>query len=136
MIIIPVRSGYDNRGKFYQYEDSGRKYHIDAYGEDQSKRMAIIQAYAIEQSGFGFSEKILEEKCRRFYIQRNEDVHGLSGTGRVAEGVKFPDGTCVIKWNSNTSSIAIYNNIEELEYLHGHDGKTIVVWIDSILDVF
>ena len=133
MIIIPVRSGYDNRGKFYQYGESGRKYYVDAYGDNQAKRMAIIQGYAVEQSGF--SEKEVKRGCRRFYLQRNNDVHGLSGIGRVADGVKFPDGTCIIKWNSDTSSIAIYKNIEELEYLHGHDGKTIIVWIDSLLDV-
>lgn len=72
---------------------------------------------------------------RRFYLQRDEDESGISGTGRVVDGVQFNDGTVVIRWNSNTASTSFYNNMKEMEFLHGHDGKSKVVWIDSILDV-
>lgn len=72
---------------------------------------------------------------RRFYLQRDEDVSGYSGTGRVADGIQFNDGTCVLRWNSSTASTVIYNSIKELEYLHGHDGKTKIVWVDNMLDV-
>lgn len=72
---------------------------------------------------------------RRFYLQRDEDESGISGTGRVVDGVQFNDGTVVIRWNSETASTAIYKNMKELEFLHSHDGKTRVIWIDSILDI-
>lgn len=72
---------------------------------------------------------------RRFYLQRDEDESGISGTGRVVDGVQFNDGTVVIRWNSKTASTSFYNSMKEMEFLHGHDGKTKVVWIDSILDV-
>lgn len=64
----------------------------------------------------------------RFHLHRREDESGVSGTGVVAEGVQFSDGRCVLHWLTNTSSIAIYDNIEDLMAIHGHNGKTIVQW--------
>jgi hypothetical protein len=31
---------------------------------------------------------------RRFYLERDRDVSGVSGTGRVTDGVPWPDGSC------------------------------------------
>jgi hypothetical protein len=67
---------------------------------------------------------------RRFYLKRTEDVSGTSGTGRVADGVEFKDGTCVIRWNTAKSSTAMYNSIEDLVDIHGHNGATVVEWED------
>ncbi len=67
---------------------------------------------------------------RRFNLQRNEDFSGVSGTGRVAEGVQFSDGSCVMRWKSELSSTAIYSSAEELETIHGHEGRTSIVWLD------
>lgn len=64
---------------------------------------------------------------RYFYLQRDEDVSGSSGVGKVAEGVEFKDGVCCMRWLTKTSSTAIYNSIEELEQIHGHGGKTKVI---------
>lgn len=65
---------------------------------------------------------------RLFYLQRDEDETGISGTGTVAEGVEFDDGQCVISWLTRYHSVAIYPNVDELEAIHGHGGKTKVVW--------
>lgn len=65
-------------------------------------------------------------KC--FYLDRVEDASGVSGTGRVAEGVEFSDGRCALHWNTAVSSIALYNNIHDLIHIHGHDGKTTVIF--------
>lgn len=67
---------------------------------------------------------------RRFTLERQEDETGVSGTGSVAEGVQFSDGRCVMRWNGQLSSIAIYNNVEDLIAIHGHGGKTKVEWYD------
>jgi len=64
----------------------------------------------------------------RFHLHRREDESGISGTGMVAEGVRFSDGRCVLHWLTDVSSIAIYDNIENLVAIHGHKGKTIVQW--------
>jgi hypothetical protein len=63
-----------------------------------------------------------------FYLQRNEDASGVSGTGRVAEGVQFSDGTCVMRWLTYVSSIGHYANMDDLVFIHGHEGRTIVVF--------
>jgi len=63
-----------------------------------------------------------------FYLQRIEDESGVSGIGKVAEGVQFTNGKCVLSWLTQYTSIAIYDSIEELENIHGHNGKTVIVW--------
>lgn len=72
----------------------------------------------------------LETKMRRFYLMRNEDETGISGTGIVAEGCVFWDGTCFLKWTTDTSSIGIYKSHVEMIHLHGHQGRTVIKWID------
>jgi hypothetical protein len=68
---------------------------------------------------------------RRFVLVRYEDESGVSGTGVVAEGVQFSTGRCVLAWVSRFQSLAIYNGIEEIREIHGHDGKTHVSWLDE-----
>jgi hypothetical protein len=66
---------------------------------------------------------------KNFILRRTEDVSGTSGIGVVAEGVQFENGKCVISWINKHTSIAIYENIEELIAIHGHEGRTKVVWL-------
>ena len=77
-------------------------------------------------------EEVLQRRLemRRFHLKRNEDATGISGTGYVAEGVQLSDGTCVMRWLSATSCIAIYHSHVELIHIHGHEGKTVIEWLD------
>ena len=59
-----------------------------------------------------------------------EDTSGISGVGNVAQGVEFDDGTCAMRWLTEHRSTAIYDNIEDLIKIHGHNGATVVIWID------
>lgn len=68
---------------------------------------------------------------KRFFLVRDEDVSGVSGTGTVAEGVAFSGGKCVLSWVTRYHSVAVYDSIEELEAIHGHDGRTRVSWVDE-----
>ena len=63
-----------------------------------------------------------------FHLQRLEDETGISGTGIVAEGVQFSNGKCVLAWLTEFSSVGIYDNIDLVDKLHGHNSKTIIVW--------
>lgn len=65
---------------------------------------------------------------KQFWLERREDVSGTSGTGRVAEGVVFANGWCALHWLGKLTSVAFYQSIEELEAIHGHGGKTRVVY--------
>ena len=75
-----------------------------------------------------------EEKpppIRRFHLNRVEDESGISGTGIVAVGVIWPDGQATLKWVSKrtkATSLGIYADIDDLEEVHGHDGKTKIVY--------
>lgn len=66
-----------------------------------------------------------------FQLQRDEDESGVSGTGVVAEGVVFTDGIAVLRWKTFMHSTAVYDNLECIQAIHGHGGKTKVVWIDG-----
>lgn len=68
---------------------------------------------------------------RNFQLKRVEDVSGVSGVGIVAEGIEFSDGTCVIRWIGRLRSTAIYDNVFEMLDIHGHEGKTVLVWRDN-----
>lgn len=68
---------------------------------------------------------------RRFVLYRDRDISGVSGTGLVAEGVQFADGTAVLHWLLAVTSTVVYANIEDLVAVHGHGGATQVRWIDA-----
>ncbi|KKK53725.1 hypothetical protein LCGC14_3091910 [marine sediment metagenome] len=66
---------------------------------------------------------------RTFNLNRVEDETGVSGTGIIAEGVEFTNGTCALVWLTEVHSIAaIYDSIDTLVKIHGHGGMTIVEW--------
>jgi hypothetical protein len=66
---------------------------------------------------------------RTFWLQRHTDVTGASGTGHVADGVLWPDGTVTVKWlGEYASEVSWPKGLEAVERVHGHDGKTQVVW--------
>lgn len=68
---------------------------------------------------------------RRFELVRLEDTSGVSGTGVVGEGIEFTDGTCVLRWVTGLQSTTFYEDMETLVAIHGHDGRTIVDWVDK-----
>ncbi len=70
-------------------------------------------------------------KLRRFYLQREEDVSGISGTGRVAEGVEFANGMVALSWHSQHACVNTYTSMRTVEELHGHQNRTKIVWIDE-----
>jgi hypothetical protein len=68
---------------------------------------------------------------RRFLLERHEDPSGVSGTGVVAEGCQFTDGKAVLRWCVGLRSTAIYDSVDELMQIHGHNGATELVWVDG-----
>lgn len=67
---------------------------------------------------------------KRFELHRMEDETGVSGTGHIADGVRFEDGTCVVRWRTQHRSTAVYADVEDVVAIHGHGGKTRVCWVD------
>lgn len=68
---------------------------------------------------------------RAFSLYRQQDVTGVSGTGVVATGAQFPDGVVVIRWAGPWASTVVWDSLDAAMHVHGHDGKTIVLWEDE-----
>jgi transcriptional regulator with XRE-family HTH domain len=69
---------------------------------------------------------------RRFYLRRHVDITGASGTGVVAHGVMWPDGTASVRWATERKSIVFWDGgFEDAEAIHGHGGATRLVFIDG-----
>jgi len=69
---------------------------------------------------------------RRFYLVRLNDHSGVSGTGVIAEGICFTDWVCHIHWLTEFRSEGRYPNPDVMMKIHGHDGDTILYWVDEI----
>lgn len=66
---------------------------------------------------------------KQFHLQRDEDETGISGTGVVAEGVEFSDGRVVLRWVvGDHQSTVVWDSIDSVEQIHGHGGRTRIVW--------
>lgn len=68
---------------------------------------------------------------KRFYLKRDVDVSGVSGTGNIAEGCQFDTGWCALVWLSDKAAMSFYPTISTLTDIHGHEGATKVVWVDD-----
>lgn len=67
---------------------------------------------------------------RRFTLWREVDVSGISGTGTVAEGCEFSDGSTVVHWVGELPSTSVWPSVRDVAAIHGHNGKTQVRWVD------
>jgi hypothetical protein len=74
-------------------------------------------------------------RARAFHLVRDDDETGISGTGVVAEGVEFSNGFCAMSWLTSQHSVAVYPNVKALEAIHGHNGRTRVVWLPDVRPV-
>jgi hypothetical protein len=70
---------------------------------------------------------------RRFELHRDDDVTGISGTGVVAEGVILSSGTAVLEWLTEWPTSVVWHDrgLASLEHVHGHNGRTRIVWLDG-----
>jgi hypothetical protein len=78
-----------------------------------------------------FQGDALSSGVRRFLMIRKRDVSGVSGTGVVAEGVIFTQGWAVLHWLVEPCSVAVYQSINDLIAIHGHNGATDIQFLDT-----
>lgn len=76
----------------------------------------------------------MTEFARPFILQRDRDTTGVSGTGAVADGTEWPDGSVTIRWRGRYPSTVIWDSLDYALLVHGHDGDTRVVWPDEVDD--
>lgn len=70
---------------------------------------------------------------RNFQLLRLEDDTGISGTGVVAEGTEYSNGKVTLSWVTQYKSIGVYDSIHEVEVIHGHSGKTKIVFEGEVI---
>lgn len=73
---------------------------------------------------------------RRFILVRDVDVSGISGTGVVAEGIEWSDGTAVLRWLAREGSeirptTVLHESVESVQLLHAHGGSSRIEWLDA-----
>jgi hypothetical protein len=74
---------------------------------------------------------------RLFSMIRQADETGISGVGRVLDGVVFPDGQTVIRWcvTDKPASTEIYDTFEAFLAIHVEShptNQTEIVWLTAI----
>jgi hypothetical protein len=73
----------------------------------------------------------MNDMFKRFLLVRDHDVTGVSGTGRVAEGIQFSDGRAVIRWCvGEHRSTVHWLSVDDAIAVHGHNGATRIEWVD------
>lgn len=74
----------------------------------------------------------LQRECnmRRFFLRRDEDDSGVSGTGIVAEGVELSNGKVILTFRSHLGSVQVLDSMKVLKHTSVHKGSSKIVWID------
>lgn len=67
---------------------------------------------------------------RTFELVRYHDLSGVSGTGVVAEGCVFTDGSVALRWRGNNPATAVWPDLDSVLAVHGHQGATEVRWLE------
>jgi len=76
------------------------------------------------------SMKTHSDELVLFSLQRDHDESGVSGTGVVAYGVKWPhpNSKVTLAWVAGAhQSVAVYDSIRDVEAIHGHGGNTHII---------
>lgn len=105
-------------------------------GHDPAERDRRVSAYACTMARRRDAQAVITvadpdtpaRRPRLFHLQRYRDVSGVSGIGRVAEGVQWPDGTVAVRWIGARPSTVTWNSLEDLVAVSGHGGATEVVF--------
>lgn len=68
---------------------------------------------------------------RPFVLNRKVDATGISGTGVVAQGVEFTDGSVALRWLGDWPTSVVFHDrgAAGIEHVHGHGGNTEIVWL-------
>jgi hypothetical protein len=68
---------------------------------------------------------------RRFELYRYRDPGGVSGTGVVAHGCEFLDGSVSLRWLGDYPCTSVWSDIDSMLAVHGHLGASEVRYLDS-----
>jgi len=104
------------------------------YQEASTIRYASLVPFVEnEGDGDGAAVQPAPSLPRPFQLVRDVDETGVSGTGVVAEGCEFSGGVAVVRWVTEwpTSSVLHDRGMASVKHIHGHGGKTRIVYTDN-----
>jgi hypothetical protein len=68
---------------------------------------------------------------RSFLLVRYRDNSSISGTGVVAEGTEWTDGSASLRWHGEYPTTTFFETgVRAIEAVHGHGGDTTVVFTE------
>ncbi|WP_405061160.1 hypothetical protein OG474_05815 [Kribbella sp. NBC_01505] len=70
----------------------------------------------------------MRRQARLFRLVRHADASGLRGTGTLAEGVEWSDGSVALRWRGPWASTSTWDRVEALLAVHATDGRTLLHW--------
>lgn len=97
---------------------------------NRAARRATARAARRQKGVRTMTEPVSE--ARLFVLHRDRDISGVSGTGVVADGVLWPDGTVTVRWRGSRPSTVHWNGLDDAEAVHGHGGATRIIWTDTV----
>lgn len=73
---------------------------------------------------------------RLFRLIRDQDPSGVAGTGHVASGVEWSDGSVTLKWHTpdgmtDPANVSHYANVTKALGIHGHGGRTRMKYVKN-----
>jgi len=72
----------------------------------------------------------MQRQARLFRLVRHTAVSGVRGTGTLAEGVEWSDGTVAVRWRGPAPSTSTWDGgVESLLAVHGTGGRTQIHWL-------
>lgn len=70
---------------------------------------------------------------RSFLLVRYRDGSQVSGTGVVAEGTEWTDGSASLRWRGTYPTTTFFETgVRAIEAVHGHAGDTVVVFTEAV----
>lgn len=66
----------------------------------------------------------------RFKLVRTVDITGISGTGEIAYGVQYPDGSVDLCWLKHGTH-GYYKNIDQIWQIHCYNNNAAIMWMDG-----
>ncbi|WP_344143909.1 hypothetical protein [Kribbella yunnanensis] len=70
----------------------------------------------------------MRRQARLFRLVRHADASGIRGTGTLAEGVEWSDGSVALRWHGPWASTSSWDRMEALLAVHAADGRTLLHW--------
>lgn len=102
-------------------------------GLEETSNNADVPQHTEQADSRKLSAALLAQGPRPFVLVRHTDVSGVSGTGVVAQGVEFADGTVALRWLSDWPTSVVFHDrgMDAVRAVHGHSGATEIRYTDQ-----